>query len=93
MAVGAASARRPRGLRRTREGSRAPPGRRRGSGGPGAASRLEAAVVLRVRVRRLKGAALAVVRVVAVGAAVALIMLLVAVLGGLILLAVDTLFN
>ncbi len=43
--------------------------------------------------RRLKGAALAVVRVVAVGAAVALIMLLVAVLGGLILLAVDTLFN
>ncbi len=43
--------------------------------------------------RRLKGAALAVVRTLAVAAAIALIMLLVAVLGGLILLAVDTLFN
>ena len=43
--------------------------------------------------RRLKGAALAVVRVLAVGAAIALIMLLVAVLGALILLAVDVLFN
>ena len=43
--------------------------------------------------RRLKGAALAVVRTLAVAAAIALIMLLVAVLGGLILLAVDELFN
>ena len=49
--------------------------------------------MVRVRVRRLKGGALAVVRTLAVAAAVALIMLLVAVLGGLILLAVDTLFN
>jgi hypothetical protein len=44
-------------------------------------------------VRRLKGAALAVVRVLAVAAAIALIMLLVAVLGGVILVGVDTLFN
>jgi hypothetical protein len=44
-------------------------------------------------VGRLKGAALAAVRVLAVAAAIALIMLLVAVLGGLILLAVDELFN
>jgi hypothetical protein len=44
-------------------------------------------------VRRLKGAAFAVLRVLAVGAAVALIMLVVAVLGGLILVAVDELFN
>ena len=51
------------------------------------------AQVVRVRVRRLKGAALAVVRVLAVATAIALIMLLVAVLGGLILLAVDELFN
>ena len=43
--------------------------------------------------RRLKGVALAVLRVLAVGAALALIMLVVAVLGGLILIAVDTLFN
>ncbi len=43
--------------------------------------------------RRLKGAALAVVRTLAVAAAIALIMLLVAVLGGLILLAGDELFN
>jgi hypothetical protein len=44
-------------------------------------------------VRRLKGAALAVVRVLVVATAIALIMLVVAVLGGLILLAVDELFN
>ena len=43
--------------------------------------------------RRLKGAALAVVRTLAVAAAIALIMLLVAVLGGLILIAGDELFN
>ena len=43
--------------------------------------------------RRLKGAASAVVRVLVVATAIALIMLLVAVLGGLILLAVDELFN
>ena len=43
--------------------------------------------------RRLKGAASAVVRVLAVAAAIALIMLVVAVLGGLILIAVDELFN
>ena len=49
--------------------------------------------MVRVRVRRLKGAALAVVRTLAVAAAIALIMLLVAVLGGLILLAGDELFN
>ncbi len=49
--------------------------------------------VVRVRVRRLKGAALAVVRVLALGAAIALIMLVVAVLGGLILIAADGLFN
>ena len=42
---------------------------------------------------RLKGAASAVVRVLAVAVAIALIMPLVAVLGGLILLAVDVLFN
>ena len=41
--------------------------------------------------RRLKGAALAVVRTLAV--AIALIMLLVSVLGGLILIAGDELFN
>jgi hypothetical protein len=44
-------------------------------------------------VRRLKDAALAVVRVLAVAAVIALIMLLVAVLGGLILIAVDELFT
>ena len=43
--------------------------------------------------RRLKGAALAVLRTLAVAAAIALIMLVVAVLGGLILIAVDELFN
>ena len=43
--------------------------------------------------RRSEGAALAVVRTLAVAAAIALIMLLVAVLGGLILLAGDELFN
>jgi hypothetical protein len=46
-----------------------------------------------VRVRRLKDAALAVLRVLAVAAAIALIMLLVAVLGGLILIAGDELLN
>ena len=51
------------------------------------------AQVVRVRVRRLKGAALAVVRTLAVAAAIALIMLLVAVLGGVILIAVDELSN
>ncbi len=50
-------------------------------------------IMVQVRVRRLKGAALAVVRTLAVAAAIALIMLLVAVLGGLILIAVDELFN
>jgi hypothetical protein len=44
-------------------------------------------------VRRLKGAAMVVVRVLAVAAAIALIMLLVAVLGGVILIAVDELSN
>jgi hypothetical protein len=44
-------------------------------------------------VRRLKSVASAVLRVLAVATAIALIMLLVAVLGGLILLAVDELFN
>ena len=43
--------------------------------------------------RRLKGAALAVLRVLAVAAAIALIMLLVSVLGGLILIAADELLN
>jgi hypothetical protein len=43
--------------------------------------------------RKLKGAALAVVRTLAVAAAIALIMLLVSVLGGLILIAGDELFN
>ena len=43
--------------------------------------------------RRLKGAGLAVLRVLAAAAAIALIMLLVAVLGGLVLVAVDELFN
>ncbi len=51
------------------------------------------AQVVGVRVRRLKGAALAVLRVLAVSAAIAPIMLLVAVLGGLILIAGDELLN
>ena len=43
--------------------------------------------------RRLKGAALAVVRTLAVAAAIALIMLVVAVLVGVIVVGVDTLFR
>ena len=46
-----------------------------------------------VRVRRLKGAALAVLRTLAVAAAIALIMLVVAVLVGVIVVGVDTLFR
>ena len=43
--------------------------------------------------RRLKGAALAIVRTLAVGAAIALIMLLVAVLVGVIVVGLEPLFR
>jgi hypothetical protein len=49
--------------------------------------------VVRVRVRRLKGAALAVLRTLAVAAAIALILLVLEVLVGVILVGVDTLFR
>jgi hypothetical protein len=44
-------------------------------------------------VRRLKGAALAVLRVLAVAAAIALIVLIIELLVGVILVGVDTLFR
>ena len=51
------------------------------------------AQVIGVRVRRLKGAALAVLRVLAVAAAIALILLVLELLVGVILVEVDTLFG